>query len=104
MVIATPFNSPIKIGLDRKSANTPNLNRLAIKHQNPVIAVMVITSCQCLTLSPAASGVTTAAITAQVAASGPTISCLEVPNKAYIIIGKTQEYKPTAALTPVSWA
>ncbi len=79
--MATPFNKPIKIGLDKKSANTPNFNLLAIKHQKPVIAVMVTTSCQCLKLSPAARAVTTAAITAQVAASGPTISCLEVPKE-----------------------
>ena len=82
MVIATPFNKPIKIGFDKKSANTPSLNRLATKHQKPVIAVIVTTNCQCLILSPAAKGVTTAAITAQVAASGPTISCFDVPNNA----------------------
>ncbi|CSA14871.1 Uncharacterised protein [Vibrio cholerae] len=60
----------------------PSLSRLANMHQKPVMAVMVITSCQCLVVSPAARGVTTAAITAQVAASGPTINWREVPISA----------------------
>ncbi|MOA16817.1 hypothetical protein D3C78_1370470 [compost metagenome] len=70
------------MGRERKSASTPSLKRLAIRHQKPVMAVMVITSCHWRVGSPAASGVTTAAMTAQVAASGPTMSWREVPKRA----------------------
>ena len=45
MVMATPLSSPIRIGRERKSASTPSLKRLAMRHQKPVMAVMVITSC-----------------------------------------------------------
>ena len=62
------------------------------------------TNCQRKTGSLAAKGKTTAATTAQVAVSGPTINCLEEPNSAYTISGKIVEYKPAIAPTPVSSA
>ncbi len=74
MVIATPFKSPCKIGRDRKSVKAPNRKWLAKIHQNPVIAVIIIASCHLAFSSPADNGITTAAITAQVAASGPVIN------------------------------
>ena len=69
-------------------------------HQKPVIAVIIMASCQRVFSSPAERGMTTAAITAQVAASGPVINWREVPNKAYMIMGKIQAYNPTMALIP----
>ncbi|MNL67841.1 hypothetical protein D3C87_1924770 [compost metagenome] len=82
MVIATPLSSPLSIGLESKSASAPSLKRLANRHQAPIIAVIMMVSCQWRSMLPAASGVTTAAMTAQVAASGPTMSWREEPKKA----------------------
>ncbi|SVK54633.1 Uncharacterised protein [Acinetobacter baumannii] len=82
MVSATPFSSPLRIGRDSRSASAPSLNRLANRHQPPIIAVIMMVNCQWRSILPAASGVTTAAITAQVAASGPTISWRDEPNSA----------------------
>src|SRR4029077_12801361 len=51
-----------------------------------------------------ASGVTAAVISAQVAASGPMTSCLEVPKIAYATSGRMLEYKPTVGLNPANCA
>lgn len=53
---------------------------------------------------PAASGVIATATSAQIAESGPTISCLEVPKMAYTISGRILEYKPTTGLNPAHCA
>jgi hypothetical protein len=53
---------------------------------------------------PAASGATAAATSAHVAASGPTINCLDVPNSAYATGGRMLAYKPTSGLNPASCA
>ncbi|MNZ79536.1 hypothetical protein D3C78_981430 [compost metagenome] len=82
MVIATPFSKPLSIGRESKSARAPSLKRLANRHQAPIIAVIIMVNCQWRSILPAANGVTTAAITAQVAASGPTISWREEPKNA----------------------
>ena len=70
------------MGRDKKSANVPKRNLAAIKHQIPVMKLITMTNCQRTSSSPIASGATAAAITAQVAASGPIINCLDVPNNA----------------------
>ena len=82
MLIAMPFRKPIRIGLDRKSANAPRRKKLPAMHNTPVKNVSAIESDKYNSASPAASGAIAAAIMAQVAASGFTISCREVPKIA----------------------
>ncbi len=82
MLMAMPFRKPTRIGLDRKSASAPRRKKLPATHNRPAKKVSVIESERYKSASPAASGAMAAAIMAQVAASGLTISCREVPKTA----------------------
>src|SRR4051812_13349333 len=52
----------------------------------------------------AANGPTAAATIAQVAASGPTINCRDVPKNAYATSGRILAYNPNSGLNPASCA
>jgi hypothetical protein len=54
--------------------------------------------------SPPASGAIAAAVMAQVAASGPTMSCREVPKSAYATSGRMLAYRPVTGGRPTSSA
>ncbi len=77
-----PFRKPTRMGRERKSASAPSLRKLAPMQKSPASAASVTESDRYRASSPPASGATTAATRAQVAASGPTTSCREVPNSA----------------------
>jgi hypothetical protein len=72
--MATPFRYPTRIGFPRKSATKPSLKRPAAIHTRPVNTANAMDSERSAWWSPAASGNTEAAKTAQVAASGLTMS------------------------------
>src|SRR6516165_7440050 len=91
MVIAMPFKNPIRIGLDRKSANAPSRKKLAMMQNMPAKNVIATVSDQYNSLSPRASGATAAAIMAHAAASGFTINCRDVPKMAYATSGSMLE-------------
>ena len=82
MLSAIPFKNPTKIGLDKKSASAPRRRKLAPMQSNPLKKVKVTESERYRSLSDPASGATAAATSAQVAASGFTISCRDVPKTA----------------------
>ncbi len=82
MLSAMPFKNPTRIGFDRKSASAPNLKNRARIQKTPATKARSIESEKYSSSFPAASGPTAAATSAQVAASGPTINCRDVPNSA----------------------
>ena len=71
-------------------------------HMTPVMTESVIARDTCRTASPPASGITTLATMAQVAASGATINCRDVPNTAYATSGRMLAYRPLTGGTPAS--
>jgi hypothetical protein len=79
---AIPFRNPTSIGFDRKSAKPPRRKNFARMQNTPAMKARVMESEKYASSSPAAIGATTAATSAQVAASGPTINCREVPKRA----------------------
>lgn len=80
--IETPLSRPTRIGRARKSARPPRRRKLAATQKTPVSSVRATENERYMPLLPAASGATTAAIMAQVAASGPMINWREVPASA----------------------
>ena len=82
IVTATPLSRPVRMGWESRSASAPRRNLLASRHHPPIFTVMTIVNCQWSSGFPAERGTTTAAITAQVVASGPTINWREEPNSA----------------------
>ena len=79
---AMPLRNPIRMGLDRKSASTPSRKRLAPRHIRPTKKVSAIDHERYSGDPIMASGLSAVANMAQVAASGPAMSCRDEPNIA----------------------
>src|SRR3954468_8297977 len=104
MLRAIPFKKPTRIGFDRKSASAPNRKNRAAIQNTPARKASVMESETYRSALPAANGPTAAATIAQVAASGPTINCRDVPNNAYATSGRILAYNPNPGLNPASCA
>ncbi len=104
MLIATPFKYPTRIGFDKKSASAPSRKKLAPMQNNPAKSASATDNDQYNSASFPAIGATDAAIIAQAAASGLTMSCRDVPKIAYATNGRMHEYNPASGLNPASCA
>jgi hypothetical protein len=79
---AIPARNPTSIGLDRKFARKPSRSAPAAKQNKPTTTVSArVSSTRPAWSTPAAAS--TPASMMQVAVSGPTITCLDGPNRAY---------------------
>ena len=78
----------------------PSFATRASSERTPTRIAVIAANEAYRTGSPPASGATAAAVMIALVASGPMITCLEVPNSAYITIAARATYSPATGVTP----
>ena len=73
----------VELGFEKNSATTPILNRAPANRKKPLMRARAAASVAALLEFPFANGVIALAIRSEMAISGPTTNCLELPNIGY---------------------